>query len=246
VAIARVQSSAAAATTTGTGTVTPTLPSAVTAGNHVVIFAAQKTAAGGATINTPAGWTQADQSPSQISGVACAVFYKENASAGLTLPAITPSAGTSDMWVYAVEYSGIATASSLDVHTTGGSLTSASTLTTGTTGTDAQASELLVGVTANPNVQTLTSDAMGGTATGGTIAKLGEATSGNATAASKVTARAYEYIATGTGTAEFHGSVSPARGWAGVVATFKEAVAAQIPAPRTVVRSQAVNRSAVY
>lgn len=245
-AIARVQSSAAAATTTGTGTVTPTLPSAVTAGNLVVIFAGLKTAAGGSTINTPAGWTQADQPPSQVSLQTCAVFYKENATAGLTLPAITPTAGTSDMWAYAVEYSGVATASSLDVHTNGFNATAVSPVLTGTTGATSQAAELLVGVIATPNIQSTTSDAMGGTATGGTVAKLGEATSANATAASRVTARAYEYIATGTGTAEFHGSISPARTYGGVVAAFKAATVVPTRLPMTFIQSQAVNRSAVY
>jgi hypothetical protein len=187
----------------------------------VVIFAASKTFAGGALINTPSGWTQADQPASQVSSVTSAIFFKENASAGQTLPAITLASGTADCYAYAIEYAGVATASSLDVHTTGANTSSSATGTTGTTGTDSQVAELLVGVLSNPNVTTTTADAMGGSATGGSVAKLGEATSGNATAASRVTARSYEYIQTGTGTAEFHGSFSPSRGYAGVVATFK-------------------------
>src|SRR3954469_20441667 len=116
-AITRVQSGAAGVTSTGTGTVTPTLPGAVTAGNLVVIFAAHKTTAA-QTLNTPAGWLVADNSGQQgTSNATCAIFYMENAPGGLTLPAITPSAGTLDMYAYAVEYSGVAKADSLDVHT---------------------------------------------------------------------------------------------------------------------------------
>lgn len=236
-AITRVQSSASAATTTGTGTVTPTLPGAVTAGSLVVIFVGLKTAAGGSTLNTPAGWTQADQPPSQVSSVTAAMFYKENCPAGQTLPAVTPTAGVSDMWAYAIEYSGVAKSSSLDAHTQSANTVSQTPIVTGTTAADVQPSELLVGVVANPNITTTTADAMGGSATGGSIAKLGESSSANATATSRVTARAYEYIATGIGTAEFHGAVSPARGYGGVVATFKAGGKAPPMEPRSRRRS---------
>lgn len=216
-AITRVQVGAAGVTSTGTGTVTPTLPGAVTAGSLVVIVAAQKTVGGAATINTPSGWTQADQLAPQVSNVTAAIFYVENATGGLTLPAVT---GSQDMYAYALEYSGVAASGSLDVHATSVNAGSVATLTTGTSPSTDQPAELLVGIICNPNTTTTTGDAFGGSATGGSVAKLGEATSGNATAGSKVTARAYEYIATGDGTAEFHGSVSPNRSYAGVVATF--------------------------
>lgn len=228
-AITRVQAGAAGVTSTGTGTVTPTLPGAVTAGSLVVILAAYKTTAN-QTLLTPAGWQVADNSgPQGTSSATCAIFYKENCPAGQTLPAITPSAGTLDMYAYAIEYSGVATASSLDVHTalsnTGGTTTPA----TGTTVPSSQGDEVLVGITGTPNAVTTSSDAMGGSATGGTVAKLGEATSGNATAASRVSARSYEYIQTGRGTAEFHGTVSPARSWSGVVAVFSSVPMHQPP-----------------
>src|SRR6185295_3180520 len=102
-----------------------------------------KTVAGGATINTPAGWTQVDQPPSQVSSVTAAIFYKANATAGMALPAITPSGSSQDMWAYATEYSGVG---ALDAHTNAANTSSVATLTTGTTGADAQGYELLVGV----------------------------------------------------------------------------------------------------
>jgi hypothetical protein len=216
--ITRVQTSTAAAVNTASGSVTPTLPNPVTVGNLVVIFGAMKTATGGATINTPAGWTQIDQPPSQVSSVTAAAFYRANAPAGLTLPAITSTSGSQDMWAYAAEYSGVG--STLDTHTQAANTASTSPITTGTAGPTNKPSELFVGVIANPNVTTTTADAMGGSAGGGTVTKLGEATSTNAATTSRVTARAYDYVSNSLGTPEFHGSVSPTRGYAGVVGAF--------------------------
>jgi hypothetical protein len=226
VAIARVQTGTAA-TTTGTGTVTPTLPAGATAGNIIIAIIGVNAPTTAPTINSGGGAT--NDSHNETGSACCSAVFSKVAAGGETnIGAFTLSTGTRDMYGLLLEYSGLTNATP-DVIQNAGSATTSTTPNTGTTaGSTAQAVDLCISSIQNINTTTATAQALiaGSTITGGTATKLGEATSGNATAAQKVTGRSIEYISTGAGTVGLQITLATARAYSGAIATYKEAGAA--------------------
>lgn len=231
-AIANVQRGTGA-TSTGTGTVSPSWPGATTSGNLLVCLAASRaTGANVPVIDTPSGWTQAiqDGATSNQKAPRVAIFYKQNAASESGSVAVSlVSDTTSDMYAVLAEYSGVATSSALDQTATAESDAATTTGDTGTTGTIAQANELVIALIAHTQNNTASAQTNSGTVTYSTaLTERDEQRSGNATAANKVNGVFTDGITNATGTVRVTETISSSgRPMAGVVATFKEASASQ-------------------
>lgn len=230
-AIARVQTGTAA-TTTGTGLVAPAWPGATTVGNLLIAVIGQSRSTAQPTLSVPGGspWVLAVEDWGTVANeMSTHIYYIANASSRSGSESSFTSSVARDMYGIVLEYSGAST-TPLDVtaHQNGAGATSA-TPGTNTTAAIAQAGELLLGAIANSQADTTSAQVMGGSATGGSAVEIGEATSGNATAAQKVTGRVFEQIVTGTGTAEFHATLTTARIYTGSIATFKDTGGAAAP-----------------
>lgn len=245
-AIARVQLGTAV-TSTGIATIAPSWPATTAVGNLLIAIIGHNRPTTLGTITTPSGWSLIAQADGAIAqDTPTRIYAIENAGSTRSgTETFTLSTGR-DMYGVLLEYSGIATASALDKLTQTNNVSGTAT-TTGTTAATVQADELVIAAIGNPNTTTSGSDAFGGSATGGTLAKLAEATSGNVTAGQKITCRAYERIVTATGTAEVHATFGTARVSMGVIATYKASGAAPtVYPPKPLIVKTAVDRSFSY
>lgn len=137
-AIAYVQSKG----TTGSGNSTSRVAAftaATTAGNHLVAIIVQ---GGSSALTLPSGWTSAVSQVGANQTVTLA--YQENTPGGQTSFTFTQATGNG-FTVILTEWSGIATASSLDQTASINDTTADTTLLTGTTATTTQADELWIG-----------------------------------------------------------------------------------------------------
>lgn len=138
---ARVQSTTAATTVLGT-TVTATFTSPTKAGNTIIVAAVVN--AGTLTITDSASQVYSTATTIAGNGTQTSkIFYFPNTAAGVTTVTISSTSST-DLNLVAVEYTGVLTASPLDQTSTHGQ-TAATTWTSNSTTTTAQASELLIG-----------------------------------------------------------------------------------------------------
>jgi hypothetical protein len=250
VAIARVQLGTAV-TSTGTGLIAPAWPAATTVGNLLIAVICNSRSTAQPTLSVPGGspWVLAVENWGTVAQeTSTHVYYIANAASRSGSESSFTLSVARDVYGVVLEYSGVATSTPLDVSTSkNGAGVAATALATNTTGTTAQAAELILGAIASANADTSTGDAMGGSATGGTFAKLAEASSGSATAAQKVTGRVYEQLVTATGTAECHCTVGTARLYTGTVTTFKASGAAPtVYPPKPLIVNAAVDRSFSY
>jgi hypothetical protein len=180
------------------------------------------------TITTPSGWSliaQADGSAAQDTPTR--IYAIENSASRSGTETFTLSTAR-DMYAVLIEYSGVATATALD-QTVASNNASSATAVSGTTAATTQADELVIAAIGNPNTSTASAESFTGSATGGSLVELAEATSGNATAGQKITCRVYERIVTATGTAAVSTTLLAARVSFGVVATYKASGAAPPP-----------------
>jgi hypothetical protein len=250
VAIARVQLGTAI-TSTGLTTIAPAWPAATTVGNLLVAVICHSRPTTAPSLSIPGGspWVLAAENAGTVAQeCGTHIYYIANAASRSGAESSFTLSVARDMYGVLIEYSGVVTTTPLDVSTSkNGAGVTATALATNTTGTTAQAAELILGTIANANVDTSTADAMGGSATGGTFAKISEASSSNATVAQRLTARVYEQLVTAAGTAECHCTVASARLYSGTVVTFKASGAAPtVYPPKPLIVKTAVDRSFSY
>lgn len=229
-AITRAQTGTAA-TTTGTGTVTPTLPAGATAGNIIIALVAYNSAATATSFSSGGGATKQVENNT---GSACgsAIFTKVAAGGETNIGAFTLATGTRDCYGLLLEYSGLTGIAAQQTQSTGSS-TASTTPNTAVSAASATAPGLAVSVIAHINaLQSATVARMAGdTSTGGTPTKIGEAASGAATAAQRVTGRAVEVLYTGSGVIGHQGTITTGRAYSGSIMNIQEAIAAATQVP---------------
>jgi hypothetical protein len=209
--VTRVQLTADNTGTSTTPTATAFSP-ATTAGNLLVMVISYL--GSGTTITAgPSGYTLASPEVETPAGHGhAAVYYKENCGASAAAPSVTLS--NSQAWrVATLEYSGIATSTSLNVQgeNTGTSSTTMSTIT-GLATTQAYELWLVVGRTSS----SLT---------------WGAGSNGYTKIADSGSRTIYEKIATSAGDPAMTASLSSTVPWASKLITFKAATSASIAAP---------------
>lgn len=99
--------------TAAAASITPTIPQSTTAGNFLQAWVTNiANVAPGAITTSSAGWTRAVHL--EFGSSASALFYKENIGSGEANPTFTSSGAGSAMTAKVDEFSGVATASSID------------------------------------------------------------------------------------------------------------------------------------
>jgi hypothetical protein len=161
---------------------------------------------------TGATWTRAQQS-TNANGVTLEVWYATNVSSAGTGVTINLAASLKAAAVVA-EYSGINSASPVDVSAT--ATGNSTTVSTGTTSTTSQADQVWIGGVAIINTDTFGTYSDSFSSVGDTVTTTGAA-------GTQVRAGMAERIVTATGTAGTSTTIGNARQFAGVVVTFNAA-----------------------
>lgn len=202
--------------TTGSNSVSPTVTtafgSAVTSGNLIVLAIGNDSALTGqiTSITDTGGNTYTGPVFDTVNTATLAMYYAQNVTGGSSFQVTVNwnEAATGLVVVVAQEFSGVATSSSKDVHS---SATGASTTPdSGTTGTTAQANELVVGAVCYGGLITTTSLGSGYT----NLGKIDIANAGTGQESKVVSS-------VGTQSATF--GLAASRSWIAGVVTFKEA-----------------------
>lgn len=213
--ISRVQSKSGNTGSSASTSIAVTLNSAPVNGNTLIaVIATRGTSSGRVTgiTQTGATWTRATQATNSNSGGSTLeIWYASNVSSAGTLVTVTQANLRSAIVV--AEYSGVLTASSLDViQSNSGSSTSAST---GTTVTTTQADELLIGgfslASSSYTLSSITNS----------FASYGNNASTNSTSGNNAKVYALDRIVSSTGAYSTGGTISTNSKWAGAIATFK-------------------------
>jgi hypothetical protein len=202
-AIVQVQQGAFASATSGS--VTPTLPSASTAGTLLVAVMGNGTNT--AAFSAPAGWTQAVTANNACCG-RVDIWYYANNPGGITSASFTAASGSTQIWAQLSEWNGLASASPVDK-----------------TGTKNQGSA--ASATVSTSASTTVANELGITAfnTSGTnVTSLGAGSGWTHLFTDLAGANAADYklnlpVATQSETE----TVSPNTSWEAVIATFKPA-----------------------
>lgn len=211
-AITRAQSTTA--TTTAGTTIAVTYGSGPTNGNFLVAVISTKRTSSPVTSITQTGatWVLAISKTGTTLGAnnTTDIWYAENVSGAATTVTVNLGGSTNASCVFA-EYSGLATASTLDQTASDADDYGTRNNGSGTTATTSQASELWIGGITDNTGSTWTS-------TGGGFTKVAEALG------TLVCTAFDEFIASSTGTASTsngHSFVPLSGQWTGAVATFK-------------------------
>ena len=228
VAAAQVQFKAANTGTVSTATsFTATLAAAPSNGNTLIaVIATRSTSQGRITSITQTGatWSRATQSAAGSStGSTTEIWYAPNVSGAATQVTINQTSGARSAAVV-IEYSGVLTASALDVvassYSAGTAGTSASTGTTATA--TAQAYELWIGgiglVSSGYSLSNIPSS----------FTTVTSAQSTNNTATNNAKVYALQSFASATGTANSSATISSSSQWSGAIATFKASISGLI------------------
>jgi hypothetical protein len=126
-AIVQVQQGTFATATNGS--ITPTLPSASTAGTLLVAVMGNNTSS--AAFSAPTGWAQAVTGSATCCG-RVDVWYYANNPGGITSATFTASSGTTQIWAQLSEWNGVVASSPLDKTGTKTQSSSSSTVTVST------------------------------------------------------------------------------------------------------------------
>lgn len=209
--------------------ITATWGSATTDGNLLLaVLSANTTNANFTAPTNAAGWTLAiGGTDSSAAGEMGYIHYIANAASRSGVETFTiPHAITNDAGLQLFEVNIDSKAQTLD-QTAQASVSNAGATTapdSGLTSATSQGDEYIFAVIANRNVQVPTSPAMGGTATGGSVAQW-DTQSSTSAASSETTQTTYDRQTTGAGTIGIAGTLSVARAWNALIATFSLAAA---------------------
>lgn len=215
-ALARVQFSTPI-TTTGTGTIAPAWPAATATGNLLIAIISQTRQSSGITFTAPSGWVQFE-AITVANDAKSVAYYIEQAASRSGAETFT-STSTGDMTAMLYEGSGFSASvanQSKSNSGTGTTLRSGETVTSGS-----NAALLIVGCLTARNVPAQTGPTMNGTASGGSLATLGNVSSAAATAADRIRSYYYEYISpSGGGTGKYESTISSSKDFVGLVVMF--------------------------
>lgn len=215
---------------TAPATYSVTLPGPTTNGNLVVIVVASD-----ATVATPAGFAL-DKSQVNSNGH---YHWSKVTTGGETGWTVTPNSSAAGVW-YAAEISGLA-ASPLDQTASTGASSGATTRSTGTTGTTAQADELAIASWGSSVVGTA---ATWGAQTNGYAERIADQVSTTGTSNIGLSVAALVLSATGTteSTATADGGQAPKS--TGMVVTYKVAAGSSIDAAASLATTATVTATA--
>ena len=211
-AAARVQSATGNSGSSKATTFSVTLTSTPVSGNTMIaVISTRGTSAGSVTgiTQTGATWSRVTQATNS-GGSTTEIWYASNISGAGTTVTITQASLRSAAIV--MEYSGVLTASPLDV--TANSTGNSTAAVTGTTTTTSQANELWIGGIGLVN---------SGYTLSSILNSFTSVTSSQSTSTASNNAKIYalEKFVSATGTASSGGTVSTTSYWSGAIATFK-------------------------
>jgi hypothetical protein len=210
--VTRVQSANGAVGTSAASSFTVTVTAPTSGNTLVAVISTRSTSVNAVSSISQNGatWSRV-ASTTGTAGTTTEIWYAPNVSGAGTTVTINLNAS---LFAAAVvtEYSGVLSASPVDVAAT--STGSGTTAATGTTATTTQANELWIG-----GIGLVSSSYTLGTPIN-SFSSVGPATSGSVTAGNNARVYALEKIVTTTGTANSGGTISSSQ-WSGAIATFK-------------------------
>ena len=210
---ARVQSKTANTGSAAAGTISMTLNTTPVSGNTLIaVISTRGTSSGRVTgiTQTGAAWTRAAQAANS-SGTTTEIWYAPNVSGAGTAISIAQASLRSAAVV--MEYSGVLTASPLDV--TANATGNSSSASTGTTAATSQASELWIGGIGMVNSGYTLSSILN------SFTSVASSQTTNSTAGNNAKTYALEKWVSASGTAGTGATVSTSSQWSGAIATFK-------------------------